>query len=488
MKQGRANTPLVSAFFSVGHRWLSKLLGVISTIILARLLVPDDFGIIAMASVAVGLADVLVSLGTNVALINKKDATTDDFNSAWTIRILQSAASALIIICAAPFTSDYFNDTRVAPVMCVMALTIFITGFENIGIVSYVKNMQFGREFQFRMTQRLITFGITICFALYLKNYWAMTLGSLVSHVIGVIISYYYHPYRPSLTLVKGAEIWRISKWILIQNIGHFSYKKLDEILLGGRVESASLGTYSLAKEISSMPTSEILAPIGRVLYPMFVNARDKPADLQRAYFLSMGLQAMFVVPAAVGLAMIAESLVGTLLGEKWLSAAPILGILAFGGMLTGLSHSTSYLLMTLGRFHFIGLLPWANLTLLILLVFYFFHPSSATEFAYINLTLSVIQCVAVLFYALLSSTGLTVGGFIHNTWRPILASLFMALALSWHNNVAPIYPARLLAEVFIGMSTYVFCTMLFWFISGKPDGAERYVLNKATLALQSRR
>lgn len=159
-----------SALIVVAMRWTDRLIGLLSTLILARILTPADFGIIAMASVLVGLVDVLLDLGVNMALIQNRNADDDDYNTAWTIRLIQATAVTIIIFLLAPLAADYYRDPRVCDVTRLMALGMFIGGFENIGIVNFQKNMDFSRDFRFFFIRRLAGFLVTVTLAIQLES------------------------------------------------------------------------------------------------------------------------------------------------------------------------------------------------------------------------------------------------------------------------------------------------------------------------------
>ena len=249
-------------------RWTDRLIGLASTLVLARLLLPDDFGIVAMASVVVGLIDTLLDLGVGSALIQNKDAAREEFDTAWTLRLMQAVLAAVSIWLLAPLAAEYFRDTRVLDVIRVMAFAILIGGFENIGIVAFQKNMEFGRDFQFFFFRRIAGFVVTIALAFWLHSYWAMVVGAIVGRIVGVAISYWLHDYRPRFSLVRLKEIWSFSQWILIRNLGDYGVMQVDKFLVGRRTDASTMGSYALADEIASMPSTELLAPLSRVLFP----------------------------------------------------------------------------------------------------------------------------------------------------------------------------------------------------------------------------
>ena len=149
----RSVSASVGALISVGIRWADRLVGIVSTIILARLLVPEDFGIIAMASLLIGLIEVLLDMGVNFTLVQNKHATQDDFDAAWTLRLIQTCLASVVVFLAAYPAAEYFRDPRVAGVVQVLSVWVLLGGFENIGIVNFQKKMEFGQEFRFFFRQ-----------------------------------------------------------------------------------------------------------------------------------------------------------------------------------------------------------------------------------------------------------------------------------------------------------------------------------------------
>ena len=468
------------AVLVVGMRWTDRLIGLVSTLILARLLLPEDFGIVAMASIVVGLIDTLLDLGVGSALVQNKHAAREEFDTAWTVRLVQSAFVALLIWLAAPFAAEYFRDPRVLDVIRVMALTTLIGGFENIGIVAFQKNMEFGRDFQFFFFRRIAGFVVTIALAFLLQSYWAMVIGAVVGRTTGVVISYWLHDYRPSFSIVRLKQIWSFSQWILVGNIGSYGLMQIDKFLVGRRTDAATMGSYALADEIASMPTTELLAPLSRVLFPVFVNAANDSEKLRVAFCKAIGVQTLLALPAGVGLCMVASDVVPLLLGERWLQAIPLIQTLALISVFSALSYSSSYLLMTLGRVNLLAVAAWLRLGLLGFLVVIVFPEAGAQGIAHIRLATTALGFVFFVCMVLHYVEPLRLKDFIGHAWRPVLSTGIMAVSLS----IFPRFDSLLLfvqviLSVAFGAGVYVCALMVLWRISGCCDGAETYLLEQ---------
>ena len=184
--------------------------------------------------------------------------------------------------------------------------------------------MEFGRDFRFFFLRRLSGFSATIVLAFLLHSYWAMVIGALVGRLAGVGLSFVLHDFRPRLSLAKIKEMWSFSQWILVANLGSYGLTQLDKFLVGHRSDASTMGAYALAAEVSSMPTTELLAPLGRVLFPLFVKVADDAEGLRAAFCKAIGIQTMFALPAGVGLALVAREAVPFLVGEQWSPAIPL--------------------------------------------------------------------------------------------------------------------------------------------------------------------
>lgn len=468
------------AVLVVAMRWTDRLIGFASTLVLARLLLPEDFGIVAMASLVVGLIDTLLDLGVGSALIQNKDAAREEFDTAWTLRLMQAVLAAVSIWLLAPLAAEYFRDARVFDVIRVMAFAILIGGFENIGIVAFQKNMEFGRDFKFFFFRRIAGFVVTIALAFWLHSYWAMVIGAIVGRTVGVMISYWLHDYRPRFSLVRLREIWSFSQWILIRNLGDYGVMQIDKFLVGRRTDASTMGSYSLADEIASMPSTELLAPLSRVLFPAFVNVADDPEKLRSAFSKAIGVQSLIALPAAAGLYMIAADAVLLLLGERWQKAIPLVQTLALVSLFSAMTYAGSYLLLALGKVSVQATLSWLKLGLMVLLAIIIFPGAGAQEVAYIKLVTTALGLVLFGALVLHYVAALRLSDFVQHTWRPILSAAIMVLVLAVFPRTDGLaLLAQVILSIAVGAGVYAISIFFLWRVSGCGDGAESYLLEQ---------
>jgi O-antigen/teichoic acid export membrane protein len=177
------------AAWMVAMRWTVRSIGLLNTVILARLLTPQDFGLIAMAAVVIGFLDSVLDLNTDLPLVRNSAAGRSHYNSAWTLQVLSGSLKSALFIGIAPLLVAYYGDPRVGTIAYIIALRPFIEGFENIGQVDFRRDLRFDKEFRYWVYRRLLTFFLTIGIAFWLRNYLALAIAAPVSGAVTVVLS-----------------------------------------------------------------------------------------------------------------------------------------------------------------------------------------------------------------------------------------------------------------------------------------------------------
>ena len=280
------------AAWTATMRWVVRFIGFINIIILARILVPEDFGLVAMGAIVIGFINGFTEFGTQQLLIREQNISREHIDTAWTVKIIHGAVVALFLVILAPFAATYFNEPRVVTVINFLALSALISGTGNIGITLARKELNFALDFRCSVYKRLALFIVTLVLALILQNYWALVYGRVVGSVIGVVISYLMHPYRPKLCVKKIRVYFNFSLSIIPQRFAQFLNEKADSVVVGGMAGTALLGVYNIAADLSKMLTTEIATPLGRGLFPAYAKLNHDPKawfSLAKARYLGLG-------------------------------------------------------------------------------------------------------------------------------------------------------------------------------------------------------
>jgi O-antigen/teichoic acid export membrane protein len=480
MASKKSNSIASGAILMVVMRWVDRLIGIVSTFILARLLVPDDFGIVAMASVVVAFADVIFDLGVNVAVIQRKDPPQGFYNTAWTLRILQSCCVALVLAVIAPFAAEYYKDPRVTLVVQLMALSLLIAAFENVGVINFQKELRFSADAKFVLFKRLVGFTVTMVLVLVLRSYWGMVIGTVCGRLASTLASYVVHPMRPRFSLQYLREIFSVSQWVLVKNVSQYLDRKLHIFLVGGVASTAITGGYTLATEIADVPGTDLLAPINRVLFPAFARVRDNLAELTSLLLTAQAVQVMVTFPACVGFVMTAHELVPVALGEKWVFIVPFIQILALSNIIQSISSSANYVLTVIGQIRLLALTSWIQIIMFgagVMLLHSRLDPELIAQIRMASVVLTFGISYAMLMRYI---PGLSVAMLLRGTGRPILGCVVMVLALMLlENAVAVPLWMMLVLKVATGVVAYSGTVLLAWRMAGCPEGAESYFLKK---------
>jgi lipopolysaccharide exporter len=464
----------------VSIRWIDRLIGIISTVILARLLAPADFGIIAMASIVIGLVDVFLDFGVNISLMQIKNATDSDFDAAWTLRLIQSlVATAMIYIAAYP-AAVYFHDPRLGNVIQALSASMLLSGLENIGIVNFQKKMEFGLEFRFFFAKRVINFLVTILAAWYLRSYWALVIGTIGGRLAAVTLSYALHPMRPHLNWGKLRPMLTLSLWNLLRSISGYLAENLHRLIVGRRENAGVMGAYALASDVAAMPSIELLAPLNRVLFPLLISVKDDPAQLKRIFLLSIAGQALIGVPAGAGLALVAPEAVQVLLGERWMLAVPLIQIMSCINIVSAISASGAYVLLALGCARVTAVHSWWQVVLFVALAQFLIPVSGALAIAWLRLGVAALGLLSFVYLIGKQQPSWRLHDVLTWIWRPCVASIVMGIALQGFPDMSR-FPVLLplLLKCISGATVYVLMVLALWLLVGKPDGIESYLLVK---------
>jgi lipopolysaccharide exporter len=334
-----------------------RMLIFLRTLVLARLLAPDDFGLMAIATVVLLLFDQLTQPGFDAALVQRRGDVRDLFDTAWTFQVARSAAIGAVMVVAAPLIAGFFNAPESESILRVLSLAVVIRGLASISVVDIQRELAFDRYFVVEMSDWVIDVVVSIIAAVILGNVWALVLGVLAGAIARTATSYAIHPYRPRFRWVgvHARDLFRFGKWVMISSILAYITLNLDDILVGRMVGVAALGFYRMAYNFSQAPASEFSAVTSQVAFPTYSKLQDDLPRLRRAFLGTFHLVAFIALPLAAGTALVADDLTIGLLGPKWAPMIGALELLCIVGAVRALSGATGPLYAALDK------LPWAT-------------------------------------------------------------------------------------------------------------------------------
>ena len=462
------------AAWMVAMRWAVRLVGVVSTIILARLLAPEDFGVMAIAMLVVAFVEVLAESGQHGALIRHREDTPDLYNAAWTLSVLQGVALSAVVLLAAPLGAIVFDAPEAQAVIAFLALRPLLLGFVNIGVVAYMKELNFRREFQFRVLEKAVTFVITIGLAFTLRNHWALAIGVVSGAFVQMALSYWLHPFKPRFSVARMGELISYSLHILVQAVTWFGWRRSDEFMVASVAGTGAMGQYVVAGNLATAPVEEAVLPAVRAVYPVYTRLRDDARALRDTYLLVFAAISAVVLPASVGIALVADDLVPVLLGPQWLETIGIIRWLALAVGLSVIAHSSETLLNATGLERRATQLCWLRLALFVPAVVVAGRQGDVELIAFVRCLIALFVLPAFIAVAA-TRTGTAMADYAAVLWRPVLATLAMTVLLWWLADTVQTGPAaRLAILIAAGAVAYSGTLMAAWYLAGRPAGPEQ--------------
>jgi len=467
-----------------------RFLGLLSTLVLARLLTPADFGLIALAMSVVKLVETLSEFGFEMPLIQKRDATRDDFDTAWTLNVMLAGIICTLIAVAAPFAASFYSEPRIEAILYFVAAGHFFLAFQNIGTVQFRRQLDFKRDFALQVAQKVCMVAVAIPLAFAVRSYWALVGGIVAGNVAAVIVSYAFLPYRPRFCLKSWRTLFGFSKWIQVSSMLRYLRDRGFVLVMGRALDAGSVGLFSVAKEIGSVANETLIGPINRAVFPGYSRLANDAERLRDAYKSTLGLIALLAVPASTGLAAISNLLVPVALGPQWQTAAPLLTLLALGGATRALSASTASVLYATGqpRQQTLTVAIQAVTLLPMIAAGVIYKGLEGAAWAYLLHSIIVVSpvCYAIVF----RTTPIRVSDAWDPLWRPAISAAIMfavtkPIAIAWASPETWIALPRLLGVTLIGALVFIGCIALLWQLSGRPEGAEKALLRRIAPRLE---
>jgi len=314
-----------SAGFLLAAQLVQRSLGLISTLVLARLLTPEHFGVVALVAIALQFFDILADAGNQQYIIHKPDVRDNDLNTAWTIDlIVKSVVYGVIVLCT-PALATYFQTPELIAALPVAALALPIRALRNPAMMLWAKELNYRPSFMLSLWAKVCSFITVITWALIQPGYWALVAGSLVSVLVIAIGSYRLSHYRPKLNLGQFREQWAFSRWVILRGLTGFTRSQIDNLIVSRLFGTTGLGGYHLVRELATFPAVSVIIPGSEPLQAAIAESHQRPSDLAYRLRLSQFMMIGLLTPITAYMMFDAELIVTVLLGATWTEFAPLL-------------------------------------------------------------------------------------------------------------------------------------------------------------------
>lgn len=430
------------------------------TVILARLLSPEDFGILAMAAVFTGFATTLSDAGFSTALIQKQNIREDHINTVFWVNVASNIFLTALMFLLAPWLAAFYKTPILMPIFRVVGLNFLI------GSLGSVHGALLQKEMQFKSIAGISTASVTLSGTLGVilawmgAGVWSLVVQGIAASLVLTLLRWRFSKWRPRLSFSLEAlrELFGFASHLYAFNLINYWSRNGDNLLIGKYFGASVLGAYSRAYMLMLLPITQISSVAAGVVFPAFSTLQKEKERVRRIYLRAVGVLALVTFPAMVGLAVVAKPFVMTVYGSKWAEVAPLLQILAVVGLMQVIGNSLGWLFSSQGRTDV--LLAWGAAYSVMVIAGFIIGTIMGSVVA---VAISYVIVNAIVFYPELNAAARLVGSSGEEVMRavcgPLLCSFIMGLAVAAiHITLPATRPAWqiLLALTASGISIYL--------------------------------
>jgi lipopolysaccharide exporter len=478
---GTRNRLLVGGSWLIAVQAVERVFGLVSVAIVARVLTPTDFGVVAVAMTVVAAVELTSAFGFDWALVRYRELSADHLNTAWTLRVLMGLGSFVALGLLGPPAAAFYRLPPLRSVLLVLGLASFVGSLENIGTVYFRREFAFHKEFLLRVSTKLSGFVVTIALALVYRSYWALVVGTLALRASSMVVSYLLHPFRPWPTLVHARELLGFSSWLLLGNIVGYCRERFSSMYLGRVFGPHVTGLFAVAWELSSVPLTAVAGPINRVAYSKYSEDIRANRSLTHSYLEIASLIWMISLPMCAGLIAVAPEVVRLLLGPKWEGAEIIVSLFSVSAAFGVVTANTHYVYWALGHSRVTATLTAVGASIIIVGTILCSH-LVGYKGAAIATAIASAMLAPLNFTMLRRDAGIRFADLWARVWRVALGASVMLIVLvaalprSTHGT-ASAAALLLLIKVVGGAALYIAAVAGMWLACGRPEGPERRTL-----------
>jgi O-antigen/teichoic acid export membrane protein len=458
-------------------------IGLLSTIVLARLLTPSDFGLVAIATSVLAVITALTNISLSTALISLPDITAEHIDTAWTLNLIRALAlSVLCLACAIPMATLY-GDDRLVPIFIALSGVVFCSGLISPKLAILNKRLIFWPDFIQNVSAKFFATATAIVIGVWLKSYWAIIAGTAVLQIVPVILSYYFAPYKPKLSLARSRDLLSYSMWLTLSEAINTLNWRSDSLFIGAYLGTKVLGFYTVGSDVAAIATKVTTVPLFQALVPAFSLIQGSRAKLAGAYREIQSLTFTLGCPMALGFALVADLLVPLILGQQWLETVPIMQAVSVLFAIQTVTTANQPLALAMGRTRLVFWRDVAGLAIRMPLTLGGLFLGGLTGLLIGRVCAGIIHS-GISVAVTRELIGVTFRDQFSGIWRSALSALAMALTVSIAKSFfeesqnSVILALHLASLVLLGAVTYLGSLFTIWHLHGRGAGAERVLIN----------
>jgi teichuronic acid exporter len=343
---------LSGVFWSTIQQFSSQGIGFIVSIILARLLLPSEFGLIAMLGVFVGLGNALINSGLTQSLIRSPNLDDEDFSTVFFFNLIGSVVIYVIIFLVAPLIANFYKQGLLTPIIRVYCITFVINAFSAIQTTRLNKKMDFKTQMKVSIPSLVIGSTVGIAMAYSGFGVWSLVWSALIQAIAVTVQLWYWAKWKPLwlFNMEKFRYHFHYGVKLMSSGILDIVFTNAYTIIIGKFFAPAQVGFYNRADALQMLPVGNISSVITKVSFPLFSSIQEDNNRLKSVYKRIMQMVIFLIAPTLIIMAVLAEPMFRLLFTDKWLPAVPYFQILCFNGILYPIHSYNLQILKIKGR------------------------------------------------------------------------------------------------------------------------------------------
>jgi O-antigen/teichoic acid export membrane protein len=329
-----------------------KVLVLVTMAVLARLLTPEEFGIVGFATLVTAYLAVLKDLGLGAAVIQRQDDVEESAQTVFVLNLAIGATLTAITFAVAPAVAAFFREPLVTPLLRVLGFTFVLESLGSMHVVLLKRNLDFRRKLVPDVGQSIVKGVVAISTAATGFGVWALVWGHLAGVLAFVVLSWAVIPWRPTWRVHRRLirPLSRFGAPLLVTDIQYAVWSNLDYVVVGRMLGDAALGVYTLAYRLPELLVHSVWRVLAQAVFPVFSRLQDDLAALRRGFLATIRYTQLAIVPLCVGLFVTAEPAVAVLFGDQWSAVVPVLQVMAVFSLVGSIGVNVGDVYKALGR------------------------------------------------------------------------------------------------------------------------------------------
>ncbi len=452
------------AIWRVAESGGTQLIQFVISVVLARLILPEQFAAIAMLSIFLAVSQTFIDSGFAVALMRKTDRTQVDCSTVFYFNIAIAVLAYIILFLIAPYVAEFYNLPELKIILRVTSVTLIIGSFAGVHRTLFSARMDFKSLTKYNISALIISGTVGIILAYRGFQVWALVAQSIVSSVIGTAFVYYKSPWRPTLqfSVVSLKEFFGFGSKLLASRLLDTTFNNIYSVVIGKFFPHSDLAFYNRAAGLRNMTTVTPTGVIQSVTFPALCKVQEDDNTLRNAYRKMLRISAFVVFPMCLGLGGISSPLINVLYTDVWIYAATLLQIIVFAGMWYPIHAINLNLLQVKGRSDLFFRLEVIKKVIAVIMLC-ITVPLGLEAMCYGGIATSLISLVLNTHYTgKLLNLGLLEQ--MKDLWPSLLLSLIMFVVCKLVSTALGNGMLSLATSIFVGISIYAGGAFLFKF------------------------